>query len=268
MGDSSDIVIDWDESGSGPTLLFVPGSFSNAAAWRPVRARLDDRYRTVATSLPGYGGTAELRRDDDPSPEPYHLFFETLMARAGGPVHLVAFSFGGLAALAACLAGRIAPTSLTLIDAIPLDLLRQSGHGRDLDAVVAVTRAYVRAARAGEPDAARLIIDMWSGAGTYDSLGEKARRIIREATPAMLRDSAAAERFRASLAGCRRLALPTHVICGTGGHPAMLRMAEVVAAEVPSARLSAVAGASHQLIFTHADEVAGLIDRFVREAEG
>jgi hypothetical protein len=37
--------IDYDERGTGPTILFVPGS------WRGVIASLADRFRTVTTSL-------------------------------------------------------------------------------------------------------------------------------------------------------------------------------------------------------------------------
>ena len=53
--------IDYDERGDGPTLVLVPGSCSTGAAWRPVIAQWQDRYRCVTTSLLGYGRTAERR---------------------------------------------------------------------------------------------------------------------------------------------------------------------------------------------------------------
>jgi|SRR3954447_26418844 pimeloyl-ACP methyl ester carboxylesterase len=53
--------IDYDEAGAGPTIVFVPGSCSTGAAWRPVIAACGGQFRCVTTSLLGYGGTTERR---------------------------------------------------------------------------------------------------------------------------------------------------------------------------------------------------------------
>ena len=58
--------IDYDECGSGPTIVLVPGSCSTGAAWRSVIATWNGQFRCVTTSLLGYGGTAERRTADDP----------------------------------------------------------------------------------------------------------------------------------------------------------------------------------------------------------
>ena len=55
--------IDYDEQGSGPTILFVPGSWGTRSAWRGVMAALGGSFRLVTTSLLGYGGTAERRTE-------------------------------------------------------------------------------------------------------------------------------------------------------------------------------------------------------------
>ena len=47
--------IDYDESGDGPTVVFVPGSCSTGAAWRPVISALNGHFHCVTTSLLGYG---------------------------------------------------------------------------------------------------------------------------------------------------------------------------------------------------------------------
>ena len=59
--------IDYREQGSGPTILFVPGSWSTGALWRDVIVLLGDRCRAVTTSLLGYGDTEERRTPDDVS---------------------------------------------------------------------------------------------------------------------------------------------------------------------------------------------------------
>ena len=43
--------IDYDEEGSGPTILFVPGSGGTRSAWRGVITALNRQFRIVTTSL-------------------------------------------------------------------------------------------------------------------------------------------------------------------------------------------------------------------------
>ncbi len=57
--------IEHDESGTGTTLVLVPGSCSTDAAWRPVIANWNGEKRCVTTSLLGYGKTAERRTAGD-----------------------------------------------------------------------------------------------------------------------------------------------------------------------------------------------------------
>jgi pimeloyl-ACP methyl ester carboxylesterase len=51
--------IDYDEEGSGPTILFVPGSWGTRSAWRGVIAALNGQFRIVM---------AAVRLDVDSSP--------------------------------------------------------------------------------------------------------------------------------------------------------------------------------------------------------
>src|SRR3954469_24667318 len=95
--------IDYDESGTGPTLVLVPGSCSTGAAWRPVTAAFAGQFRCVTTSLLGYGGTAERRSAGDPSISYEAEMLESVIRQAGDAVHLVGHSFGALVALAVAL---------------------------------------------------------------------------------------------------------------------------------------------------------------------
>ena len=87
------IGIDYNESGSGPTIVLVPGSCSTGSAWRSVIAAWEGRFRCVTTSLLGYGATAERRSTDDPSIAYEAQMLEAVISRAGGPVHLIGHSF-------------------------------------------------------------------------------------------------------------------------------------------------------------------------------
>jgi pimeloyl-ACP methyl ester carboxylesterase len=77
--------IDYCERGAGPTIVFVPGSWATGAAWRDVIAALDDRFRTVTTSLPGYGGTRECRTPTDTAVDRQVEIIEAVIRRAGAP---------------------------------------------------------------------------------------------------------------------------------------------------------------------------------------
>ncbi len=47
------MTFEFEERGEGPALLFIPGSYSNGAAWRGIQKALQGSYRMITTSLPG-----------------------------------------------------------------------------------------------------------------------------------------------------------------------------------------------------------------------
>src|SRR6202171_1422517 len=106
--------IDFNECGSGPTIVLAPGSCSTGAAWRPVIATWNDRFHCVTTSLLGYGGTVERRTASDPAISHEAEALESVVSKAGSRVHLVGHSFGGLVAIAVALRKRVSLASLGL----------------------------------------------------------------------------------------------------------------------------------------------------------
>ena len=109
--------IDYDETGTGPTVVLVPGSCSTGAAWRPIMTHWENRFRCVTTSLSGYGGTAERRTVLDANITHEADIIEAVIRHAGTSVHLVGHSFGGLSALAVAQRRRVSLRSLTIIEA-------------------------------------------------------------------------------------------------------------------------------------------------------
>src|SRR5687767_5582818 len=119
---------DYDEYGSGPTIVLVPGSCSTGAAWRPVIAASNGQFCHVTTSLLGYGGTAERRSASDVSIAHEADVVEAVIARAGGRVHLVGHSFGGLVSLAVALRAQVPLASLVIVEAPAAEVLRDRGE--------------------------------------------------------------------------------------------------------------------------------------------
>jgi pimeloyl-ACP methyl ester carboxylesterase len=259
--------VDYVEYGAGPCLVFVPGSFSTTAAWRPIIDILKDRYRTVATSLMGCGGTEEMRTADNCTIDQQAEAVEAVVARTGVAVHLIGHSWGGSVALSVALRRIAGLASLVLIEANPCDVLRQSGETEMYDRVRRMCDDYVKAYRAGEQDAARRVIDFWEGAGSFDRMPLRVREYIIQTTPTNILDWSAHWAFRAKLSEYASVLLPALVLHGGQTHPAMRRAAEILAAQMPKARLASVAGARHFLISTHPREVAGAIAEHVSSVE-
>jgi Predicted hydrolases or acyltransferases (alpha/beta hydrolase superfamily) len=258
--------IDYDESGHGPTVVLVPGSCSTGAAWRPVIAAWDGAFRTVTTSLSGYGGTAERRSAWDCSVDHEADIVDAVVRKAGGPVHLVGHSFGAVASLALALRGHTALASLTLMEPPAPELLRAVGEQEHYQAFRRMTDAYVADFAGGNRAAIASMIDFYGGAGTYDSWPAKVRSYAEQTTPVNILDWASAYGFALNPATLAAIDLPTLVICGGKSHRAMQRLCAALAWSLKGT-FETLRPAAHFMIATHAGDVARRITEHVRWAE-
>jgi pimeloyl-ACP methyl ester carboxylesterase len=259
--------IDYDDCGSGPTIVLVPGSCSTGAAWRPVIAALGDRFRCVTTSLLGYGRTAERRTPADCSIAHEAAVLESIIRRAGDRVHLAGHSFGGLVALAVALRGRVTLASLTLLEAPAPEALCGVAEQRHYRAFRDMTDSYFAAFRAGDKEAIAAMIDFYGGPGTFASWPPRVRAYAVETTPVNILDWASAYTFPLSPASLAAIDVSSLVAWGAASHPAIQRANELLGTWINGASLTAISGAAHFMIATHAEEVAELIAEHVGRAE-
>jgi pimeloyl-ACP methyl ester carboxylesterase len=259
--------IDYEERGHGPTVVFVPGSCSTGAAWRPVISRLEDNYRCVTTSLLGYGGTTERRASllTDISDEAEIV--EAVVRRTGGPVHLVGHSFGGVAALAVALRNRLPLLSLVILEAPAVELLRHTKDWEHYCAFRDMTGNYFAAHYAGEPEAIASMIDFYGGPGTFASWPDRVRSYAVKTTPTNILDWADVYGFSLTATRLRAIDIPTLIVRGGASHPAMLRTNELLGRFIGGASVITVEGAAHFMINTHPDEVARIIARELDRSE-
>ncbi len=252
--------VEYSERGEGPPLLLLPGSFGMGSGWKAVTDRLTRSYRIVTTSLLGYGATAERRPLGNATMRQQTEVIDRILARIGEPAHVVGHSFGGLAALAHAIEGSIQPASLILVEANPPGLLKTSGEA-DLYAMFgAMTREYFAEFEAGRRDVARHVIDFYGGGGTFAALPAKVRDYVLATTPANMRDWSSGTPFEPPLSAYQQIAVPTLVVRGGDGHPAMMRIAEILAEAIPQGRLETIAGGGHFLPATHPAELARLLE--------
>ncbi len=258
--------VEYAEQGEGPALLLLPGSFGTGAGWKLVIDRLAQRYRIVTTSLLGYGATAERRPLGNTSMQQQTDVIDHILERIGEPAHVIAHSFGGLAAIAHAIEGNIKPASLLLVEATPFALLKAFGDTEHFAMFGAMTRAYFAEYAAGRVDAAQRVIDFYGGAGTFDAMPAKVRDYVIRTTPTNLRDWSSGTPFDPPLSAYLQIAVKTLVVRGGTGHPAMMRIGEVLAEAIPGSRLESIAGGSHFLPTTHPAELARLLDTHVEQA--
>jgi pimeloyl-ACP methyl ester carboxylesterase len=261
MIDGAEGQIEYDERGSGPALVLVPGSCSTGAAWRPVIASLGDRFRFVTTSLLGYGKTAERRTQTDYAIEREAEIVESVVRRAGVAVHLVGHSFGGLVALIVALRGRVPLASLTVLEAPVVEILRERSEDAFYQDFRTMTDGYFRAFENGEREAIVAMVDFYGGEGTFAAWPPRVRDYAMATTGVNILDWRSA--YALSFDALAQIAVPTLVCAGAGSHPAMRRANALAQASIPGSRFADIPGAAHFMISTHPAEVAREIAGFV-----
>ena len=258
--------IEYDEYGAGPTIVFVPGSCSTGAAWRPVIASLKE-FRSVTTSLLGYGKTAERRTAADTSIAHEIDAVEAVIRKAGGGVHLVGHSFGGFVSLAVAMRNQVPLASLTVVEAPAANVLRDNNEREHYSAFRAMTDAYFEDFANGNRQAIATMIDFYGGAGTFASWPARVRDYAIETTPVNILDWASAYGFALPAKVLSAVSIPVLVIHGGASHSAAQR-ANALLCEGVNGRLAVIDGAAHFMIATHAGEVAQLVRQHVHRANG
>jgi pimeloyl-ACP methyl ester carboxylesterase len=253
-------IIEYDESaGVGPSVVLVPGSCSTGAAWRPIIAAWKGQFRCVTTSLLGYGRTQERRPLGDPSIAYEAGTLETVIRRAGGRVHLVGHSFGGLVALAVALRGEVELASLVILEAPAAEILRDRDEHEHYRAFREMTDAYFSAFNRGNAEAIGAMIDFYGGTGTFASWPSRVSAYAVETTAVNILDWASAYEYPLRAAELATVNIPVLVIHGGASHPAVQKANGLLSKCMPKAALATIEGAAHFMISTHPSRVAELI---------
>jgi pimeloyl-ACP methyl ester carboxylesterase len=259
--------IDYAEEGSGPIVVLVPGSWGARAAWRPMTSSLGGRFRFVTTSLLGYGGTTERRSEGDISIDHEADIIESVIHRAGDAVHLVGHSYGAQACLALAIRGSAPLLSLCLIEPTGLNLLRRAGELKLYEEMLVVRDTYFHAFESGDKHAARQVIDLHDGHGSFDALPPRVRDYILATTATNVLDWRSNWNMDFPLEVYSAITVPSLIIRGGRGHPYVSRSSEILSSTIPNAVFATVAGGAHSLMITHPGELAGLVGEQISKAE-
>ncbi len=259
----SKLEVELADSGTGPALLFLPGSFSTKEAWSAVHAALKGQYRLISVSLPGYGKTPEIRPDTVSDMNTMQKFVAGIVEQIGEPVHLIGHSYGGLNTFASTLKGAVTPLSLVTFEANPIFSLPDVGRFEWHDCVVSLVQRFEKAYASGDADAAALIIDFWGTPGFFASMPEVVRNYCRATTYTNVLDWRTAVGFTPSINDYASIDIPASLVRGELANQAIVEITEELSRVMPRANMHVVEGAGHFLISTHSKQCAEIIDHHV-----
>jgi pimeloyl-ACP methyl ester carboxylesterase len=251
--------IAYDDAGQGPVIVLVHGSPATSRAWQPVAERLAARFRVISPNLPGYGATTRPA-GEGPGDSSYAAgLIEALIAEAGPPAVLAGHSYGGVVALMTALRGRVRPGALALFEPVAVPVLAAVGEAEAFAAARALFEGYCAAFERGDPEAVRIMVDYWFGAGALARMPVPVREFLAAHTGHNVRDVRATFRDPYSVTALRGLAMP--VLCVVGSRsPAMIgRIVKAIASHAPRGIIETLEHADHAMTTTHADAVATLI---------
>jgi pimeloyl-ACP methyl ester carboxylesterase len=242
----------------------VPGSYSTAAAWRPMQRAMPAHWRMAGTSILGYGGSAETRIRADCGMEHEVELVCRAAERAGGPLHLVGHSFGGTVALAAALSQRFDVATISLFEANPLGLLREAGRADLFASTQRMSQDFEAAFDAGEADAPARIIDFWGAPGDFAAMPDAVKAYCRQTAATNVLDWRTACAWAPPLAQLSRLRdVPVLLVRGARANPVMVAITDTLRSGLPQAQAEVVQDAGHFLITTHAARCAQLLSSFL-----
>lgn len=124
-GSSNAPTMVWHEWGSGPVLVLLHGGFGSWRHWIRNIEFLSSKFRVLAADIPGLGESASLPEPTLPA-EIGQIVARGIDNLAGDePIHIAAFSFGGVVAGQAALRLGAQLKSLTLCGASGMGLKRE-----------------------------------------------------------------------------------------------------------------------------------------------
>lgn len=263
MNTDTQYAVEYQESGNGEAIVFVPGSFSAGSAWRTIATPLSERYRTITTSLSGYGKTQERRLPGGNHMQDELGVLETVLQKVDAPAHLVAHSFGAWVALLFAIRRPSKLLSLTLLEPTAFQMLALCNETELNQHILDLVDRYTTDWNSANNMAVRHIIDFYGGDGTFAGYPDPVREKLVSQTATNILDWRSGFASPVGLEDIAAVQVPTLVVCGGRSHMAMRRSNQLLVEHLPHSNFKVLDRANHFMIGTHAEDLTSIIERHV-----
>ncbi len=248
--------------GQGPPLVLLHSGGSSGEQWQKVSDHLASRYYLIAPDFFGFGASDRWK---EPGGLTHDLQAEIVGAvveqEAGGVADVVGHSYGGAAVVRLWLKRPNLIRSLVLIEPIMSWLLKDASDPL-YEESVSVAHAFLAHMKAGDNQQAwQVFLDSRNGAGTWEKLSDKAKARFLAQSEQTVEGFISNLNNHTSLADCRTITVPTTVVYGEATTAPDRRTTELLRDAVPGAKYIGIPGAAHMSPFTHAADVARIIEQ-------
>lgn len=258
--------VNFTETGSGDPVVLVHGGAATSRYWDGVSNYLVDRHRLIALDLYGCGETGSWPGVGAPSHDDEAELICAILNQLESPTHLVGHSYGGSSALRAAIRLERNVQSLVLLEPPIYLLLEQAGEEELYRDICGFRQTFEERAANGEREAAmELMVDRFSGAGTWANLPAKVHTGLLDLIEPLIGGFAANHDNPTTLAELSQLQIPTLLICGDNTGVPEKAMVNVLAKHLPQNQVKIIEGAPHQSPMTHPKEVAESIMRHLSD---
>lgn len=251
-----DTTLYYEQTGTGPQLLFVHGMCGNADVWAGQAERLGDQFTCITYDRRGHTRSA---LGTEPESVQTHAADAAALIEALELSRPVVVGSSGGARIAVELA-RTRPDLLAgaILSEPPIVSLEPEAGQSFLSEIGSVVAP---AAQTGGPRAAVDAFFPLVCPGLWSVLDETGRDRLRANGDMMLAEFAGRPYVldRAQAAG---IEVPALVIAGTTSHPALRAIAVTLARTLPTARLLTLTGSGHVTYFERPDEFAAAVRDF------
>jgi pimeloyl-ACP methyl ester carboxylesterase len=238
------------------TIVLLHGSASGSASWGPVASVLaSSGARVFAPDMLGYGRSPAPTSSYGINEEVGHLRRQ-LDLQDVQTLHLVTHSLGSLFGLHLRRALGARVTRMTLIEPIVVSVLRERGEKA---AYAEMEEQYHRfMGLSVDREAARIFVDHWSGAGAWESMGDRVRAMVTALVPKVRLEMTATRSDRTTLAWLSDSPPPTTILIGEKTLLPPRAVARQLAHAL-GAKAIVVSGAAHMIPITHPKAVVDAI---------
>jgi pimeloyl-ACP methyl ester carboxylesterase len=253
------------EAGTGPGVVCIHSNASTSSQWRGLMELLAPKFRVLAPDSYGSGKSPEWPSDRVITLHDEVALIEPVLARAGTSLALVGHSYGAAVALKAALENPGRVRALALYEPTLFSLIDADGPPpNDADGIRDTVAAGSAALERGDRDAAaRLFIDYWMGAGSWQRTPENRKPPIAASCVNMRRWAHALMKEPTPLAAFGALRMPVLYMLGKNTTDAARGVARRLTRVLPRVEVVELEGLGHMGPITHPEPVNEAIMRFL-----